>query len=88
VTPDAVTQGKALELNVTVWLPGIGAPFTGALPASAILPGDGNYRDHLNASIMAMTMNGVAMGAGPGRAAGRRSQVRRVSGNRSRGNRR
>ena len=54
------------ELNVTLWLPGIGAPFTGALSRSAILPGDGNYRDNLDAGIMAMTMNGIAMGAGPG----------------------
>ena len=61
-----MTHGKAQELNVTPWLPGIGAPFTGALSRSAILPGDGNYRDNLNAGIMAMTMNGIAMGAGPG----------------------
>ena len=71
-----MTHGKAQELNVTRWLPGIGAPFTGALSRSAILPGDGNYRDNLNAGIMAMTMNGIAMGAGPGRA------DRRARGNR------
>jgi hypothetical protein len=71
------------ELNVTPWLPGIGAPFTGALSRSAILPGDGNYPDNLNAGIMAMTMNGIAMGAGPGRVG------RRVCGkHRARGNRR
>jgi hypothetical protein len=63
-----VTHGKAPELNVTRWLPGIVAPFTSALSRSAILPGDGNYRDNLNAGIMAMTMNGITMGAGPGRA--------------------
>jgi hypothetical protein len=63
-----VTHGKAPELNVTRWLPGIVAPFTSALSRSAILPGDGNYRDNLNAGIMAVTMNGIAMGAGPGRA--------------------
>ena len=63
-----MSRGKARELNVTRWLPGIGAPFTGALSRSAILPGDGNYRDNLNAGIMAMTMNRTAMGPGPGRA--------------------
>ena len=57
-------------MNVTLRLPVIGAPFTGALSGSAILPGDGNYHDHLNAGIMAMTMNGIATSAGPGRAAG------------------
>jgi hypothetical protein len=51
-------------------------PFTCALPRSAILPGDGNYRDNLNAGIMAMTMNGIATGAGPERA------DRRARGNR------
>jgi hypothetical protein len=71
-----VTHGKARELNVTRWLPGIGAPFTGALSRSAILPGDGNYRDNLNAGIMAMTMNRIAIDAGPGRA------DRRARGNR------
>ena len=63
-----MSRGKARELNVTRWLPGIGAPFTSALSRSAILPGDGNYRDNLNAGIMAMTMNRTAMGAGPGHA--------------------
>ena len=63
-----MSRGKARELNVTRWLPGIGTPFTSALSRSAILPGDGNYRDNLNAGIMAMTMNGRVMGAGPGRA--------------------
>ena len=71
-----MTHGKAQELNVTRWLPGIGTPFTSALSRSAILPGDGNYRDNLNAGIMAMTMNGIAMGAGPVRA------DRRARGNR------
>ncbi len=71
-----MTHGNAQELNVTRWLPGIGGLFTGSLPRSAILPGDGNYRDNLNAGIMAMTMNGIAMGVGPGRA------DRRARGNR------
>ena len=71
-----MTQGRTQELNVTRWLPGIGALFTDALSRSAILPGDGNYRDNLNAGIMAMTMNGIAMGAGPERA------DRRARGNR------
>jgi hypothetical protein len=39
-------------------------PFTTASPRSAILPGDGNYRDHRNAGIMAMTMNGIAKNEG------------------------
>ena len=71
-----MSRGKARELNVTRWLPGIGAPFTSALSRSAILPGDGNYRDNLNAGIMAVTMNGIATGAGRGRA------DRRARGNR------
>ncbi len=58
-------------------LPGIGVPFTSALSRSAILPGDGNYRDNLNAGIMAMTMNGIATGAGPGPAVGRRARGNR-----------
>jgi hypothetical protein len=69
-----VTHRKAQELNVTRRIPGIAAPFTGALSRSAILRGDGNYRDNLNAGIMAMTMNGIAMGAGPGPAADRRAR--------------
>ena len=68
--------GKAQELIVTRWLSALVAPFTSALSRSAILPGDGNYRDNLNAGIMAMTMNGIAMGTGPGRA------DRRARGNR------
>jgi hypothetical protein len=31
---------------------------------SIILPGNGNYRYYLNAGIMAMTMNGTALGMG------------------------
>jgi hypothetical protein len=71
-----VSRGKAQELNVTRRSPGIGKPFTSALSRSAILPGDGNYRDNLNAGIMAMTMNRIAIDAGPGRA------DRRARGNR------
>jgi hypothetical protein len=71
-----VSHGKR-ELNVTRCLPGIGTPFTSALSRSAILPGDGNFRDNLNAGIMAMTMNGIAMGAGPGHAADRRARGNR-----------
>jgi hypothetical protein len=71
-----VRHGKTQELNVTRWLPGIRAPFTSASPRSAILPGDGNYRDNLNTGIMAMIMNGIAMGAGRERA------DRRARGNR------
>ena len=67
------------ELNVTPWLPGIGAPFTGALSRSAILPGDGNYPDNLSAGIMAMTMNG---GAGPGPVGRRVCGMHRARGNR------
>jgi hypothetical protein len=52
-------------------------PFTIALSRSAILPGDGNYRDNDNAGIMAMTMNGIAENEGPRPGAGRR-----VGGNR------
>ena len=72
-----MTQGRTQELNVTRWLPGIGALFTDALSRSAILPGDGNYRDNSDAGIMAMTMIGIAMGAGPGRAADRRARGNR-----------
>jgi hypothetical protein len=39
-------------------------PFTIASPRSAILPGDGNFRDHRNAGIMTMTMNGFAKNEG------------------------
>jgi hypothetical protein len=39
-------------------------PFTIALSRSAILPGDGNYRDNDNTGIMAMTMNGIAKHVG------------------------
>jgi hypothetical protein len=59
------------------WLPGIGAPFTSALSRSAILPGDDNYRDNLDAGIMAMTMIGIATGARPGHAAYRRARGNR-----------
>jgi hypothetical protein len=72
-----VTHGKARELNVTRSLPGIGVVFTSALSRSAILPGDGNYRDNLNAGIMAMTMDGIAMGAGRAPAADRRARGNR-----------
>jgi hypothetical protein len=72
-----VSHGKAQELNVTRSIPGVGAPFTSALPRSAILPGDGNYRDNVNAGIMAMTVKGIAMGAGPVRAADRRARGNR-----------
>ena len=71
-----MTYRRTQELNVTRWPPGIGAPFTSALSRSAILPGDGNYRDNLNAGIMAMIMNGIATGAGPA------SADRRARGNR------
>jgi len=56
-----VEQARVLELNVTRWPPGIVAPFTSALSRSAILPGDGNYRDNLNAGIIAMTMDGIVV---------------------------
>jgi hypothetical protein len=69
-----VTYGKARELNVTRRIPGIAAPFTGALSRSAILRGDGNYRDDLNPVSMVMTMNGIAVAAGPGPAAQRRAR--------------
>jgi hypothetical protein len=72
-----VSHGKAQKLNVTRWLPRIGAPFTDALPRSAILPGDDNYRDTRSAGIMAMTMSGIAMGARPGQAADRRARGNR-----------
>ena len=54
------------DLNVTVRLPGIGVLFTVALSRSAILPGDGNYRDNLNAG-RASGRDG-RVGAGHGRA--------------------
>ena len=72
-----VTHGKAPELNVTRWLPGIVAPFTSALSRSAILPGDGNYRDTDNTGIMAMTMNGIAKNERPRPGAGRRARGNR-----------
>jgi hypothetical protein len=48
-------------------------PFTIALSRSAILPGDGNYRDNDNTGIMAMTMNGIAKNEGPRPRVGRRA---------------
>jgi hypothetical protein len=48
-------------------------PFTIALSRSAILPGDGNYRDNDNTGIMAMTMNGIAKNEGRAPLAGRRA---------------
>ena len=65
------------DLNVTVRLPGIGVPFTNALSRSAILPGDGNYRDTDNTGIMAMTMNGIAKNERPRPGAGRRARGNR-----------
>jgi hypothetical protein len=44
------------------------------LSRSAILRVDGNYRDNLDAGSTAMTMNGIAMGAGPVPAADRRAR--------------
>ena len=48
-------------------------PFTIALSRSAILPGDGNYRDDDNTGIMAMTMNGIAKNERPALLAGPRT---------------
>jgi hypothetical protein len=44
------------------------------LSRSAILPGDGNYRDNDNTGIMAMTMNGIAKHEGRRPGAGRRAR--------------
>ena len=63
--------------TVTRWPPPIGVPFTIALSRSAILPGDGNYRDTDNTGIMAMTMNGIAKNQGPRPGAGRRARGNR-----------
>lgn len=43
----------------------IGPLFTTAFTGSSILPGNGNYRYYLNAGIIAMTMNGTALGMSP-----------------------
>ena len=53
-----------MEWNITVRQPCIARPFTGTLPRSTILPGDGNYRYYLNAGIM--YRDGIVMGAGRG----------------------
>ena len=52
------------DLNVTVRLPGIGVLFTSALSRSAILPGDGNYRDNLNAGRASGRVGRVGAGYG------------------------
>jgi hypothetical protein len=62
--------------NVTRHPPRIGRKFIPVLTQSRILPGDGNYRYYLNAGIIAMTMNGTALGMG------RRPADRHVRGNR------
>jgi hypothetical protein len=64
---------RPASATVTRWPPRIGVPFTIALSRSAILPGDGNYRDTDNTGIMAMTMNGIAKNEGPRPWAGRRA---------------
>jgi len=66
-----------LELKVTRRLLSIGLLFTGAFSRSTILPIDGNYRYYLNAGIIAMNMNAIAMGAGPWFAADRRARGNR-----------
>jgi hypothetical protein len=63
--------------TVTPWPPPIGVPFTIALSRSAILPGDGNYRDTDNTGIMTMTMNGIANTQGPRPRTGRRARGNR-----------
>jgi hypothetical protein len=71
------TAPRAPGGTVTRWPPGIGIPFTKALSRSAILPGDGNYRDNLNTGIIAMTMDGIAKDKGPGPGAARRARGNR-----------
>jgi glycosyltransferase involved in cell wall biosynthesis len=44
--------GDIQRRNITGRLPGSGRSFTSALTRSSILPGNGNYRDNLNAGIM------------------------------------
>jgi hypothetical protein len=56
--------------NVTRQPPALGLSFTEAFIASRILPGDGNFRYYLNAGIIAMNMNGIALGEDPRSAAG------------------
>jgi hypothetical protein len=68
---------RPASATVTRWPPRIGVPFTIALSRSAILPGDGNYRDTDNTGIMAMTMNGIAKNEGPRPWAGRRARGNR-----------
>jgi len=68
--------------TVTRWPPPIGVPFTIALSRSAILPGDGNYRDTDNTGIMTMTMNGIASNEGHPHQGPRPRAGRRACGNR------
>jgi hypothetical protein len=56
--------GPGLGPNVTGWPTSIGPLFITAFTRSSILPGNGNYRYYLNAGIIAMTMNGTALGMG------------------------
>jgi hypothetical protein len=62
--------GTRASENVTRQPPALGPSFTAAFIASRILPGDGNYRCYLNAGIIAMSMNGIALGEDPQSAAG------------------
>jgi len=57
-------QGPGIGPNVTGRPTSIGPLFITAFTRSSILPGNGNYRYYLNAGIIAMTMNGTALGMG------------------------
>jgi hypothetical protein len=62
--------GMPVPENVTRQPPALGLSFTQAFTPSSILPGDGNYRYYLNADIIAMNMDGIALGEDPRSAAG------------------
>jgi len=57
-------EGPGIGPNVTGRPTSIGPLFITAFTRSSILPGNGNYRYYLNAGIIAMTMNGTALGMG------------------------
>jgi hypothetical protein len=52
------------EPNVTGRTAAVGPLVITVFTRSIILPGNGNYRYYLNAGIMAMTMDGTALGMG------------------------
>jgi hypothetical protein len=69
-------------LNVTGRPYPVGLPFIKVFTRSTILPGDDNYRYYLNAGIIAVNMNRIAMGEGHRSAAHRPAANSHARGNR------